>query len=430
VHIQFFQAEGSPNFTLRATPWGSSLSHGEVTSATTAQLLMVGGGTTSVQIKASSRVANAPPCTALSTGWCKFPYCGFPQPPWPAWSPPTPPPAPPAPPPNFPPPTWTPNWNLTESTTIQPSGNSYFMPNHTWGLVSLDWSVARSIWMKNGRNHTNNEAVSTEGCRRLKAAGKASRCFIYHNMELALEWEESQRKVMYDPATADYFLQYTDGKGNKNGTIYQEDIAFGDQYFWDYTNEDAADYFISSVVSSLDNPAVDGTFTDDVGGLPQEHAQVMRRIGMSASQLKALQDATTATHHRLVPALVKAGKYNWQAFGGGDGTGPGISEQSCTAFMKRFCDPAAQKNPMMMSAGDADNQTVAAFLITRPPIAFIGWGWESDDKKWNDIFLLQAGEPKGLCAEVAAGVFERVWTNGKASLNCNTYTADLPFPSL
>jgi hypothetical protein len=38
-------------------------------------------------------------------------------------------------------------------------------------------------------------------------------------MELALEWEESQRKAMYDPTKADYFLQYTDGKGNKNGTI-------------------------------------------------------------------------------------------------------------------------------------------------------------------------------------------------------------------
>eukprot|EP00729_Bicosta_minor_P014682 gene14682-21420_t len=330
VHIQFFQAEGSPNFTLRATPWGSSLSHGEVTSATTAQLLM---------------------------------------PPWPAWSPPTPPPAPPAPPPNFPPPTWTPNWNLTESTTIQPSGNSYFMPNHTWGLVSLDWSVARSIWMKNGRNHTNNEAVSTEGCRRLKAAGKASRCFIYHNMELALEWEESQRKVMYDPATADYFLQYTDGKGNKNGTIYQEDIAFGDQW------------------------TAAGTCSSN---------ETNRNVGVAA-------ESVTRCHNR----------HPQQA-------GAGLGQ----AFMKRFCDPAAQKNPMMMSAGDADNQTVAAFLITRPPIAFIGWGWESDDKKWNDIFLLQAGEPKGLCAEVAAGVFERVWTNGKASLNCNTYTADLPFPSL
>ena len=54
---------------------------------------------------------------------------------------------------------------------------------------------------------TNCEEVSTTGCRKLKAAGKASKCFIYHNMELALEWEESQRKVMYDPATADYFLQ-------------------------------------------------------------------------------------------------------------------------------------------------------------------------------------------------------------------------------
>jgi len=120
---------------------------------------------------------------------------------------------------------------------------------------------------KNGRNHTNCEAVSTEGCRRLKASGKAKKCFIYHNMELgknsaivrgpmripsaelicsfvlvrykvvshadlahsfrfypppppivllaflssilaALEWEGSQRKVMYDPTKADFFLQY------------------------------------------------------------------------------------------------------------------------------------------------------------------------------------------------------------------------------
>ena len=115
---------------------------------------------------------------------------------------------------------------------------------------------------------TNCEEVSTTGCRKLKAAGKASKCFIYHNMELALEWEESQRKVMYDPSKADYFLQYTDGQGNKNGTIYNEGIKYGDQFFWDYTNPEAADYFISSMVASLDDPAVDGTFTDDVGGVP------------------------------------------------------------------------------------------------------------------------------------------------------------------
>jgi hypothetical protein len=29
-------------------------------------------------------------------------------------------------------PTWAPNWNLTESTAIQPNGNSYFDPKHSW----------------------------------------------------------------------------------------------------------------------------------------------------------------------------------------------------------------------------------------------------------------------------------------------------------
>lgn len=264
VHIEFFQARGSVNFTLRATPWPSA-SYGHVGPADDeVHLLMIGGSMQSLTASEN--------CTRLSAGWCKFPHCGFPEPTWPTWPPAAPPsPPPPPPPPPFAPPPWTPNWNLTESTTIQPSGDTYFMPNHTWGLVSLDWSVARSVWFANGRNHTDCEAVSTEGCRRLKAAGKATRCFIYHNMELALGWEESQRRVMYDPATADFFLQYTDGKGHKNGTIYQEDIQWGDQFFWDFTNPKAAEYFINATVASLDDPAVDGTFTDDVGGVPQEH---------------------------------------------------------------------------------------------------------------------------------------------------------------
>ena len=30
---------------------------------------------------------------------------------------------------------------------------------------------------------------------------------------------------------------------------------------------------------------------------------------------------------------------------------------------------------VVMDAGAADNQTVAAFLIARPPIGYLGWGW-------------------------------------------------------
>ena len=50
-------------------------------------------------------------------------------------------------------------------------------------------------------------------------------------MELALESQESQRAVMYDPSKAHFFLQYTDGHGNRNGTIYNERQTPGDQYF-------------------------------------------------------------------------------------------------------------------------------------------------------------------------------------------------------
>lgn len=95
----------------------------------------------------------------------------------------------------------------------------------------------------------------------------SSSCFIYHNMELALEWLESQRVVMKNSSTAIFFLQYTDGKGKKNGTIYNEPIEFGNQYFWDFTNPDASQYFISSTLALISDPNVDGAFSDDVSGM-------------------------------------------------------------------------------------------------------------------------------------------------------------------
>ena len=126
--------------------------------------------------------------------------------------------------------------------------------------------MARSVWFTGNTSNTTCEATSREGCRRLKAAGKARMCFICawllgqaqltrrsapppfhpshaysahahslprtadHNMELALEWLESQRAVMYDPSKADLFLQYTDGHGHKTGKIYNEARAEGDQF--------------------------------------------------------------------------------------------------------------------------------------------------------------------------------------------------------
>ena len=77
-------------------------------------------------------------------------------------------------------------------------------------------------------------------------------------MELALEWLESQRLVMNDPSLAHYFLQYNYSTGG-NGHIFNAERAEGNQYFWDYTHIDAAQYYISSVVASLADNATDGT---------------------------------------------------------------------------------------------------------------------------------------------------------------------------
>ena len=66
---------------------------------------------------------------------------------------------------------------------------------------------------------------------------RLSPAFPHHlfprTQELALEWLESQRAIMYDASKADYFLQYgwQNGAAHGNGTIYNEGRAEGDQFF-------------------------------------------------------------------------------------------------------------------------------------------------------------------------------------------------------
>lgn len=254
-------------------------------------------------------------------------------------------------------------------------------------------------------------------------------------MELALEWLETQRAVMYDPTYSGYFLQYQAGnpKGQPAGTIYNEAREEGDQFFWDFRNASASAYFISSVLSSLSDPAVDGTFTDDVTGVPAEHPEVQKSCGYSDSDISALQYATQSASAALISTLTLAGKYNYQAFGAQDGVNGAPSKGNCAAWVRERCAPAFQGYPMFIGMDNSPanaNQTVAAFLVVRPPHGYIGWGWESGDERWNDIFYLQAGEPLGLCVEGPANVFSRQWTAGTATIDCNQWTGSLPFPAL
>jgi hypothetical protein len=98
--------------------------------------------------------------------------------------------------------------------------------------------------------------------------------------------------------------------------------------------------------------------------------------------------------------------------------------------MRERCNAAWQGRATTQSIDtSAFNQSLASFLVTRSPWAFIGYGWESDMRDWHPEFLWSVGAPTpagAICTEGPAGVFSRPWTHGVASLDCNTWTATIP----
>ena len=99
---------------------------------------------------------------------------------------------------------WEVDWSLRNSTAVMPElqavNNVSWTPLHPWGYASLDWGVGRSTWLNaSDLNASTCEATSIANCAAAKASGSVKRCGIYHNVELALQWLESNRAVMYDP---------------------------------------------------------------------------------------------------------------------------------------------------------------------------------------------------------------------------------------
>eukprot|EP01079_Euglenida_sp_SAG-EU17-18_P005731 gene5731-5669_t len=117
-----------------------------------------------------------------------------------------------------PPPTWRVAWELNMSTTPDTpwgpeiaAGNipGYFDPTAAsrWGWITFDWSDANAVWQD--EHPHNNEAVLVEQCRRVKALGTGTRCMVYRNTELALQWQETSRRAMTQAnADAGWFLQF------------------------------------------------------------------------------------------------------------------------------------------------------------------------------------------------------------------------------
>ena len=71
-------------------------------------------------------------------------------------------------------------------------------------------------------------------------------------------------------------------------------------------------------------------------------------------------------------------------------------------------------------------QSLAAFLIVRPKWGWLGYGWESDMKDWNEVFLWDVGEPMEDVCGVNGWVYWRRWSYGNVTLDCDTWTGIVP----
>ena len=168
--------------------------------------------------------------------------------------------------------------------------------------------------------------------------------------------------------------------------------------------------------------------------------------------------------------LVAHGGFDWQMFGNRWLSATPPSPGDCSTRMRELCAPTRQHWPMLMYGPGgptwgwnhtARNTTLAAFLISRPPHAWVGYSVEdarlcglgASASCWDPVsgglpvlsfiliifrcvwepehqlFDMDVGKPVGLCEEdkQQPGVFTRRWTKGIASIDCASFTASLPF---
>ena len=242
----------------------------------------------------------------------------------------------------------------------------------------------------------------------MKLANPLTRCLVYRNTELGLEWLSSERAVMNE-AHSGFFLNFktqamcraagscsgvmTRQQGNAGccawsggaeglGGVYSEPIGPQlNQTFWNMSNASAADYFVDVVVggsSGLGSPFVDGLALDDPPGIGNEHYNATGNMGLTprdccccegylrpgmqggkaaaecrkhpccpsarCTEFVALRQDSLKVWQRAQDNMLAAKKWSWDYI---RGTGP-ISKETCDPFLRAICEPGLWKNAPWM----------------------------------------------------------------------------------
>lgn len=379
-----------------------------------------------------------------------------------------------------------PNWpavygpTLGASTVAQPcnlTGEFDVAFAAKFGLLSFDWNnwkYGAGGWL-DASPHTCEELLIKQ-CADVKAAAKAAgaahvpRCFAYRNTELALQWMTTQAAVMdAEHAAQHWFMQFQSDSNSTAaakcaaagpcdpsrkpeyccafGSVYAEPQTASPgvpdmfQFFWNFSTPAAAAYFRDRVMvgGATASPALDGVFSDDVSGFPVEHELAAARMGVTRAEAELLNTALGEAWQSSINGLVEAGKYNWQAFQGGNddstaGAPSAAGEATCAAPMRAWCAEQGKGGALLLTA-DGSNTTAAAFLVARSDHWFLGTGWSNCGlrQSWYPQYDWRVGEPVSGCEEIKPGVFTRAFRPDgagavkQATLDCNAFTAEIDF---
>ena len=336
-------------------------------------------------------------------------------------------------------PQWEVSFRMNRSTVAMPANESgFFDPELAakFGLVSFDQGNARALWQPSMQRHAfrlpTSEELMVEQCRRVKAINPETKCFVYRNGELALQWLGSEAAQMYNATAAGLFLQTGDA-------IYNEPSGALDQYFFNFSNTQMRDFWAETVMfgpTAGSNPLVDGVFVDDSQSLGSEHADVVAKCHMNAEAVAQWNAMAAASYVDSWRRLVGSGRFVWNLFQDPDGneaftTGqapPNPTRDNCQRWMSTACPKNYDHVALMMSPAGPQTarQSAAAFLILRGAHAFWGMGWNGGGVFYDEyLHQLDPGAPRGACvvADVDGGIFRRQYSKMVVTLDCSTFVA-------
>jgi hypothetical protein len=354
-------------------------------------------------------------------------------------------------------PTAEPTWLLNKSTIIMPCNNTgYTDPTTTlgWGIVDFDWSNGKGTGSAEGwakHKPMDDEEMLFKQVQMTTAATPGTTVWVYRNTVYGYPWYTSVRKILEDPAYADWFLHFKpqppwfskkcDAANASLCSDYyhsQEQspgFPHGDGdcaapacdcgavpcgfYVFNHSSttvvrgQSFQEWFVHGYVLNEvgTSPLVSGFFWDDVWNdecnIHDQVKNTCEDMGLGpphSARLKQLTKDYRANMAALVAATLAAKKFAWQMLWtggaddniGGTGLGPLVRRPTCAQDLRALCaeNSAAQTRAMAYGFTTSDPKVlpeleadVANFLLTRGTYAWLGHGWRGCSRTY--LFPLQ-----------------------------------------